>query len=372
MPACSGTAHLDTGSFPTAPLADPGTATTANILDVEARRLADYVVGAWEIDPALSQQAQPTITIRNRGDIAAVISKSADLPANKDLLYGFASARHDSAPRADDQVSAVTMVLRFLSPAAATAAGYQYYRARLTERAAPQTISGLAATLAVTAPYGGRHTSVETFTARGAYLLYSWVAAPRSGGLTQLSRRFVIEQGTRIDGFRARPTKQERHNVPLPMPQLDPNRVLRYTIPVPPATADSPGGGAFNGVFGRRGITHFAPSPSRVLAATTAAGVDDVAFGDTMVYRASSVDKAARLRAQLANIYIADGFTLVDNLAGLPSSTTCVGSDSGSASYLVCILDVGRYVATIIDNGPRGPIVQKTAAQYVMLSQAPQ
>ncbi|MBY0287499.1 MAG: hypothetical protein K2X52_10155, partial [Mycobacteriaceae bacterium] len=105
---------LDTGNYPTRPAPALGVAGTPEKgALVEGARMAEHVVGPWQVDPAVSVSALPTRIYDAAGSLKALLSEKIALAAGKhNFVAGFSSARRSESER----VSLVNAVLRFADP----------------------------------------------------------------------------------------------------------------------------------------------------------------------------------------------------------------------------------------------------------------
>src|SRR4051794_15572146 len=118
-------AHPDPGNFPTKPRPPMGAANTpfvGRLLD--AQRMAGYVTGPWEVDPALIEAFPPqAVVIKNADAVGIFIDRDVSPVAGRhDFVNGF----HTSRQAAGQVRSLRNAVLRFADPAAASAAATEF------------------------------------------------------------------------------------------------------------------------------------------------------------------------------------------------------------------------------------------------------
>lgn len=117
---------LNPGNYPTAPKPGPAVkpgAETGRIFDAE--RMAEYVVGPWEVDPQLLD-----VDATSTGlwlDAKPLSSVADDIAKKHQFIYGFGSARGAGA-HADHPRGIQNAVLRFPNPDAAAAAAAEFMR----------------------------------------------------------------------------------------------------------------------------------------------------------------------------------------------------------------------------------------------------
>ncbi|MGH3968471.1 MAG: DUF7373 family lipoprotein, partial [Mycobacterium sp.] len=296
------TSQLDPGTYPTAPqpaLGNAGSEDAGRL--VEGRRMAAYVVGPWQTDPAL-------VTLGSAG--ASVIAVPQDLGRvvwppisggayNLPLVVGFVSERQTPGP--DPQMSLRNTVLRFISPSVASEAAQNMTTAArnmpripsatpiVTEPERPLPIPGHpeAAGTVLTFQEGTQTVrELTALTAHGSYVLVQ-VARCAAGPdcEAQLAGHTLDRQVPLIDTFK--PTD------PADFPTLaaDPTGLVARTLPPPTGQAASMSGAAYPPA----GALHLEDDPVQTGPLLAAAGVDYVSVNLPTVYQAKDPGAAQTL-----------------------------------------------------------------------------
>ncbi|KAB7760664.1 DUF7373 family lipoprotein [Mycolicibacterium mucogenicum] len=352
---------LNPGNYPTAPKPGPALkqeAETGRIIDAE--RLADFVVGPWEVDSTLTN-----IGINVTGlylDAAGLISVErpmVQIANDHQFINGFGSAR-GTTRGADHTNGLVNLVLRFPTADLANDAVRQFSaQAPTIDRASPNQpipIPGHPEALAHQSTlFDGRFT-VTAYTPHGPYVLYQYANSDKTlDTATQLIAKALDLQAARIDGFH--PTDPAQFAT---MP-TDPDGLLRRTVP----TKEHRGN---QGLWGPRGIVHYDDDPIRASAALTAAGVDVISVRGTHLYRAKDADAATQLAQKFGE---PDGTNPTEpgpSVPGLPSAK-CQSIDSADVKARIysCAAALDRWVYTAASLQPFDA-TQRMASQYLLLT----
>ncbi len=366
--------RLDTGNFPTEPappLRTAGSAPEGSL--IEARRMADNVVGPWEVDPALTTPSPQRATVFNNVAGVALIEPMAGMASAAqahNFINGFASDRQDMS-----ELRLMNAVLRFADPASAAAAAADM----AAVAAAADQPDPSRATVQIPGHQNTRavfySTTLSTrdphpmtgiaFTAHGAYVLCQTSQAADIDTATELIAKTLDLQTLLIDQFV--PTDPTLF-ADLP---ADPTGLLAHTMPAPmwpePQTA-APANPKI-GVYQPHGALHLQNDPPSAAAAFATAGVALMSYNHTIVYTARDAAAAAQLAADLADAVIKQPSAgPVDGVDNIPSSR-CVqsaGPTSNSPVRYSCFAPAGIYTIETHDADPRGAREQ-TAAQYKML-----
>lgn len=373
-------AALDTGRYPTEPRAPFGRATDDQIVQVEGQRMAQFIVVPFEIDPDLTNNKMPTSAIASRQNLAVVIGdKAPDIPANADLLYGFSTTAStpDANLRAGSNRSLNNMVLRYQTPAAADAAAGQLAQVLSEQNKTPVTeLPGLPAGTHVVRSNIGGDEKLVTLTPHGVYVIYEWyeTTPAQKSMLEPTVRKAISLQSTLIDQFSATPTKAEAkaRNITGPTrPIVDQNRVLIYALPYTDQEIKDANTGltpqSMRSVYGPRGMAHFSSDPVGTFTELNDAGSTANAVERSVVMRAATADKAAKL----LHDYARDGKSRdIGSPPGLPTARCVTTNDAADMTY-TCRVQNGRYLADIHSNN-KTDAYQQIAAQYVILTKADQ
>jgi hypothetical protein len=352
-------ALLQPGNYPTAPLPAPKpSAASATI--VEAQRLADYVAGPWEVDPALVKpNPTATLVLKNADALEMVLlAPAAQIAAAHQFVNGFATDRFTGTDRTGHEKGLSNVVLRFASPADATAAAAEFAAALPAVPGAsplqPVPIAGHAEAQAVQSTLRDGTFTVASFTAHGPYVLYQYARTQESlDTAAALVVRTLDLQAGRIDEFT--PTDPAQFATMA----LDPTGLMAKTIPAPKPTVNM-------GVYGARGILHFQVDPLLAGQLYSAAGLDAASVGKTKVYQAKDASAATELAAKLAGI-LGTGAQHGPAVPGLQAVKCFLAADANPLiDRYSCVAGAGRWTITASSQQERD-VTQQIAAQYLML-----
>ncbi|HEU0191493.1 MAG TPA: hypothetical protein VFR17_09505 [Mycobacterium sp.] len=362
---------LDPGPYPTAPSPPLGVAGSDQVGRLaEGRRMADYVVGPWQVDPALIGGGSSEVHIvTDRMQLGTLLWPAITAPAyNQPFLVAFSSQR-DAA--ADDATSLRNIVLRFAGEQAAATTARGISAAAMTMPVMLNSGSPIPAEPIRAVPIPGHpgvsgallthldgDRSVQELTAASARGPFVLVQVARSAGgpdgAAALAGRALDLQAPLIDRFQ--PTDPAR----FADIALDPTGLVARTLQQPR------GSGLLDGAaYAPAGALHLAADPVRTAAAFSDAGVDAVSVGLTRVYQAANADQARALAAALAAE--AADHTAAAEQAGVPGlpGSRCIG-DNGLVAHTWCVAVAGRQVITALTQQPV-TAHQQVAAQYRML-----
>jgi hypothetical protein len=323
---------------------------------VEAQRMANNVVGPWEVDSTLNGWFGFTATVLESADALAQIGPEpfAAAASQHGFINGFASAR-----TADGQKILLNAVLRFADPGAAAAAAADFgdIAARTGEGVQRAQIPGhpdaqAASYTQTEGSSGKRWSAVRAFTAHGQYVFMQLAQAvdgmdPAVG----LVAKTIDLQGPTIDKFRAT-DPSEFADI-----SLDPTGLLARTIPVPENEATT----IQNTTYEQRGALHFQNDPARSATLFSETETDLVAMAKTNVYQTKDSESAAR---------IVDGFYAelqptsqpAKPVNNLPDSRCLQLEDQG----FYCLGVADRYAVETTSKSLLDA-QQQVAAQYAML-----
>ncbi|MCZ8382512.1 hypothetical protein O6P37_26945 [Mycobacterium sp. CPCC 205372] len=350
-------ASLDVGNYPTkpAPLGTAGKPEVGAI--VEAQRMANYVIGPWEVDPALvvGYIRQPMVLLP--GQVSVPMLKQVNQAAER---YQFVNGFFVSRRSADDKTFLHHAVLRFPDPGAAAAATAEIARVAgeiqlpmQTSPATPLPIPGHPETVATSSTHNNGPRSwatVRSATPRGPYVLLQQAQAVDVDATAALVAKTLDLQGPLIDQFKAT-NPAEFADLPL-----DPTGLLAKTLPIAPKDAIL----TQRTVYQRLGGLQFQSDPVLSATAFTDAGVDLVSRGKTTVYQAADAASARQLADDFAE-EVGVGNKPSDGVAQLPDSR-CFSGDAGNH----CIASADRY-AFEVSATQIADAHQQLAAQYALL-----
>lgn len=377
-------ALMDTGTYDTASSRPFGAAGDdvqgANLL--EAHRMADFVVGPWEVDAEVKNMPGalslgiigPIPSIKLMRDNGVLKDDLIAIAEQHRFMTGFTTARL-SPEQTGQPRSLHNVVLRFPDAAAAEAAAEEMATTEVSRPGQPPaetvTIPNTPQARATTSTLDGE-VKVVSFTAHGPYLLYQQaqtaVAFLGTSALNLVDGALVIQK-RRIDEFTPTEPAAMRD---LP---LDPSGQLLAR------TLTAPDGGApfIIGVWNSRGWLHFELDPLQANAMFNTAGVDIVGQRLTTVYQAANSDGAARivdgLVDQLENL---PSVRDVDGVTGLPTARCFHRTDGGLPAtapptwqrvvwQFKCVARADRYAYTAF-SADVADVRQQMAAQYRILA----
>jgi hypothetical protein len=351
--------QLDVGPNPTTPRQPLGVAgdPLRGIL-VEAQRMANHVVGPWEVDPSLTGWFGFGALVLPTAEAIALIGPAelAAAAGRHNFINGFASARTE-----ENKKLLMNVVFRFTDEAAAVAAARDLGETAMQQQGLdgpaqkvpiPNHPDAQANTYSLLDRQAGRWNAVRSFTAHGAYVLMQ--LAQSTDGVdpaTALVARSIDLQGSEIDKFRAT-DPAEFADI-----SLDPTGLLARTIPVDEQDATV----TQNATYERRGALHFQSDPARSAKLFSDTGTDLVAMAKTVVYQAKDADGATG---------VIEGFFAELQPTSQPANPVKNMPDSrclrleGGAFY--CLATADRYAIEV--SGPNLLQTQQlVAAQYAML-----
>lgn len=369
-------ALLDTGKYPTTPGHPVGTAgSEATGAVLEAQRMAEYVVGPWQVNAHPSQLRRSNfLATQAAPDIHAL--KEVLPPPVPDIAsaHGIITAFVTSRRSGDSQVplALTNLVMRFPDPAAATAAASEM--AAQTGQIpdpprSPIPIINLPEALALAHDEIGDQTVIDSFTAHGPYVLYQNSKSDKETSPNLSSRAEELIEGALrsqenlIDQFA--PTDPAK----LAELPLDPTgKLLARTL----LTSDG-SAGLVVGVWQPRAWLHFEEDPVAAAASYAAGGVEVVAKGLTTVYQTNNAGGAVRMVERFTT-HLGQSVKAVTGVPGLPAAK-CVarqGIVAGptlheSVAHYICMASADQY-AFIAYSDTENDVKQQIAAQYRILA----
>jgi hypothetical protein len=352
-------AGLDVGNYPTTP-APLGTAGSPEVgAIVEAQRMANYVTGPWEVDPALvvGYIRQPMVLIPRQVSVP-VLKEIGQAAERHQFVNGFFVSRRSK----DDTTFLHNAVLRFPDPGAAAAAVGDIATAAddvqlpmQTSPPVPAPVPGHPDSVASSSTHtNGPRTwaTVRSATPRGPYVLVQ--QAQSAGGVeatAALVARTLNLQGPLIDRFRATAPAEFADL------QIDPTGLLAKTLPI--ATKDATL--IQRTVYERRGALHLQSDPVLSAATFDRAGMDLLAYAKTTLYQARD-EAGAQLMSETFVDEVAATSTPADGVPNLPDSR-CLALDGGGH---FCYAVADRYLIEV-NAMQLADAHQRVSAQYAML-----
>ncbi len=350
--------QFDVGPYPTEPREPLGVAGDPAVgVVIEAKRMANNVVGPWEVDPDLKASFAFGATVLPGAAALALIGpiEFAAVADEHGFINGFASAR-----TLENKKMLMNAVLRFGDEASATAAATDMGKAALQQQGAdgpaqsvpiPKHPDAQANQYTTTDP-AGKWTAVRSFTPHGQYVLMQLAQA--TDGLDPavgLVSKTIELQGPVIDAFRAT-DPSEFGDI-----SVDPTGLLARTLPAPEDEA-SPNQ---NATYEARGALHFQSDPVRSAKLFTDTKTDLIAMAKTNVYQTDNAEGAAGIVAEFYE-ELEPTSRQANPVKNLPDSRCLQLADKG----FYCLAAADKYA--IETSGPTLlDTQQQVAAQYVML-----
>ena len=282
---------LDVGAYPTQPSQPLGTTgDPMRGVFVEAQRMANNVIGPWEVDQAVTEWFGFGATVLpNEGALAQIGPESFAAAASQHgFINGFASAR-----TAEGQKILLNAVLRFGDQGAAAAAATDFgdIAAKTGDGVQPAQIPGHSDTRAAAytqteGSTGKKWSAVRAFTAHGQYVFMQLAQAiDGPDAAIGLVAKTIDLQGPAIDKFRAT-DPSEFADI-----SLDPTGLLARTLPVPEQDATP----IQNATYEQRGALQFQSDPARSAKLFTDTGMDLAAMAKTNVYQTKDAASAPKI-----------------------------------------------------------------------------
>lgn len=355
---------LDAGNYPTVTRPALGVA-GPNGAVIEAHRMADAVVGPWEVDPSMRKiNASTRVWNQPRAVSTSMPEPVPTIAAAHRFLTGFSSSRSSDAPAAALTALEIA-VMRFPTVEDAAAAAPKM-SAETAARSQPVPIDGHPDASAASAEVPGG-VGMYSFTPRGVFVIYTWARA-RDGNTDVAARataRALDLQKPRLDAFVPTPP-DEFPNLPV-----DPDGVLARAVPVAPNELT-----VVHGSWNPRGALHYSTDPIVSGALFDEAHVTTVANALDTLYRTEKpADSTTLLDGLLAEVSREPNprRTDIEPVPGLPA-TRCIdngevppGAPKTGSPRFECRFSVDRFVASL-SSQQLEDLHQRTAAQYLMLT----
>jgi hypothetical protein len=376
--------QMDTGTYPTTLGHIFGTAGDDKFAQgvLEAHRLADFVVGPWQIDETVSQRPMLELLVQigsipTTEYLTKVLGASfSNVAAKHGFITGFSTRR--VSPGTPPPRGLTNAVLRFSDPAAAAAAAAELAAANPTfpgdSPHEPAVIDKHPEAVAVSYLQAGGNRAVDSFVAHGPYVLYQNAFSTVGHGPQTEAELLVMgcldRQEKLLDQFV--PTDPAN----LSSLPLDPTgRLLAATLTREGATLP------FNpGVWQRPGWLHFEADPIPASAALQASGVDFITQRLATVYQASNADTAQRLVDYITGELGRSGDVqrLTDRVPGFPDAqcfrrTGALPPPDSPVTFRMvqwhfkCVARTDRYAYTVFSDTAKDAM-QQVSAQYRILA----
>lgn len=348
--------QLQPGNYPTTPQAPLGEA-GANGVIIEAQRMADFVVGPWEVDPDLiAPNPTATLVLQSTAAIPLVLDPAAGPILDRHhFVNGFSTAR-TAASGVRDLKAVRNVVLRFPDASSASAAAAELANLPVQGTAESVAVDNHPDTHATVRDNTDGSYAVTSWTPAGAYVIAVNAQTPESRDAAALLVSKMLDlQVRRIADFV--PTDPAGFAA-LPM---DATGLFARNLPVTKQEAT-----VNLGVWLPRAILHFQSNPIDSAKLFKAAGVDEVAVRKTKVYQAKDAAGAQLLADKTADAIGKD----TTPAAGVPGLADAKCFDAGvevkDANRFTCVATVDRYAITA-SSQQVADAQQQIAAQVMML-----
>ncbi|OHV03785.1 hypothetical protein BKN37_13305 [Mycobacterium talmoniae] len=360
---------LSPGNYPTRPrppLGAAGDLTTA--LHFEGMRMADNVVGPWEVDPMLSGRGSAAVQFTPGLLRLAYGPEVADVALAHHVGAAFGTARES----ASSDKSLDNVVLRFDSTEDAAAAATEMaaksisFKPPLDEQRLefqPTPIPRYPDTSAVFTRTDNGDSIVKSYTAHGVYVLFQQANSMDDIGVAvNLIAATLDKQGPLIDQFQPTPVDQLEH---LP---IDPTGLLARTIP-PDKNKLPAGDNGYGELYQARAQLHFAEDPLHTQKVFDAAHLQLVTHGTANVYQTPDAASAQKIVDTLTAETVEQGngkYAAAAGINGMPDAK-CWTYKMMTQTSTYCAAVADRYAIEVSANQEQ-QARQLVSAQYLMLT----
>ncbi|ORV21123.1 hypothetical protein AWB98_02265 [Mycolicibacterium conceptionense] len=366
------------GNYSTRPVQIQGKAITRELgAVIEGQRLANFVVGPWEVDPALRvpsnhpNPVNPTgtspsfaLVLKNGAAADTVLPVRATGAASRhNFVAGFYSSRTDGVRAEDTRLALNNAVLEFPSSAAAAAAAKEITNLSDTDTTLSHGLSipdhpdtsTFQPVLTDDCSCGttpGNY--MMAFTSRGPYVLVqlAWALDNPDSAAGLIAKALDLQV----------PLVDKHHPTPLEkladLP-VDPTGLLSLTVPIS-AAASSPN---LRSAYDVHGALHFQHDPIRSGNTFQNAGLIQQGIAAASVYETHDHHGAEIIVDSFYNEALESG-TPTASPKGLPKSR-CLSMAGGSDELIYCVMAVAKYAIEV--SGPQTDTQQRLAAQYQLL-----
>ncbi|MEZ0367140.1 hypothetical protein ACAG26_26030 [Mycobacterium sp. pUA109] len=375
-------ALLDTGNYPIVARDPFGTAGSGGS-HFEAHRIAENVVGPWQVNVDLRQQP-PLENLGFTAPIASFIPTSFDLPdplpeiaVAHGFIAGFSSYRvtRGSFPHRELR----NMVLRFPDPGSAAAAAGEMAGAVPQTREAPRrplTLPDHPAAISSAYDDGGG-IAIDSFFVHGPYVFYESAAVTNDNNNESSASRLIdnalITQERLIDQFE--PTDPAKLG---DLPKDPTGSLLAHTLQAPGVGE----AGLSDGAWRPTAWLHFEDDPVDAATLFRDAGVVWVTQLLTTVYQTPSSGASTRVADWVAKQMsgVPEVKPTATGVPGYPSAR-CFTRTKGAAAktapvsmqrvawHYKCVARIGRYAFTAFSDDEKD-VKQQISAQYLILAGA--
>ncbi|MFC8385906.1 hypothetical protein [Nocardia sp. NPDC057272] len=372
--------NLDVGSYPTEPVNahdDDPVPPFYEMYEVAAMRIADYVINSRDIDAQMTYGKRATTV--SAGVMPSALGDEPAMSAiakKHKMLYGFESngAAKDSrvetygdwpTKKADNRLTATTMVLQFPDADRAAAAAREFYDTDLAMkegRNQPVAIPGHPAALSHWRPDSP---FLRTVLPHGPYVIAFLLSVPTPDqqALTTLASNAFTEQ---IEALAETTPLTDEEVMTLPW---DPDHLLMRTLN--PDQLANPEGSGYYVVTGKHGILHYAgdqlPTDRHYIdEQLTKMSAQQVALSWGSIAVRTPDEQTAR-RAVTEKMFLWQVETEAANPPNLPDAACVENKRTGAAKRFSCILAYNEYVG-IVSGNQLLDAHQRAAAQYALFA----
>ncbi|MEV0337589.1 hypothetical protein AB0H49_01040 [Nocardia sp. NPDC050713] len=362
-------ADLKTGPYKPEPTEyEPDISSANDIRTIEARRMLNYIVHSYEVDPEIDLLGDIEFFWNAEWLVQSNTFPEKYKPAalNNNLVAGAYVSRINGDLRSRKKL--IISALRFPTEAASKKAAVEFDQITNADPGRhPVPIDGHPGALTSSAD----DITGISFIAHGPYVIMvnAGVPQPNQSALADAIRRTISLQITRIDQMKSIPL-DDLLDIPT-----DPDSIMRRALPEAPDYSDPFSGDLDFGAYEPSGELHFERNPADVRKAFDESGVDLVGRRGGIVYRTRDLEAAFRLQTALLEPGRDD--EELPPPPGLPDAR-CLRLDSSDAVRLydaLCGVVYGRYVAVVVTRIPvtsrsATPLYQRAAAQYAILAKS--
>lgn len=372
---------LDTGDYrvtPGHPIGPAGDAEAGSI--AESRRLAEYVVGPWEVDSTL-RQPEPRQTSPFLPSPGSYPDSLPDIVRAHGLIAGFSTARETTG--SDPRRELVSIVMRFPDPASAADAAQQL--------AAKD--DGAESDIATDSPAGATTRHPVTITDHPEAIAWSY---DREDGSDEVHS--YIAHGVYVFNQRARDSKELRRAALLAEWTINQQaQLIDHFTPTDPAKLKdlpkdpsgwlmsrvllSPEMPAITGAWPPGAALHFEDNPAASNTFFTAAGVQWMGQGLTRVYVTKDVNGAGLVVAKLVEQATAlpDVEPTTKKVPGMPQAK-CFERSRGYTNpndaptlkqqlwHYMCVARADRFATVAYTTRDLADAMRQTSAQWRILA----
>ncbi|MFC9892378.1 hypothetical protein ACFVMC_01675 [Nocardia sp. NPDC127579] len=362
-------AALKTGPHTPEPTAyDPDIDTVGDLRTLEARRLLNYVVPSYRIDPEIDVPGTVQLFYDGKSMVSSETfpEKYESAAVANNLLAGAYVSRINDNLRSRKKL--IIAVLRFPTEAQSRTAAVQFDQITNADPGRhPLSIDGHPNALTSSA----NDVTAITFLAHGPYMVVVNGGIPTAdpAALTRLIGQTLSLQSARLDQQQT-PRLDDLLDIPL-----DPDGIMRRALPYSMDVSEPFMLRTDFGAYQPSGQLHFERNPAAVQAAFDQGGVDLIARQSGIVYRARDLTSAFRLQSALLKMGKNDED--LGSPPGLPDAR-CVRLDLRDPirNYdALCAVVFDRYVAVVTSRMPAlaridQSLFQRAAAQYAILARS--